>query len=290
MMVHYRLIQFREDPLRAEGRNVAVIVWTRDRAHLRALGVDPFGRIDPAGFERLLPQALRSSAWVYAEWVERWTDIARRCEGDAERLLAEFERIEEVSGAHWVATEGGEVDVEPPTPPTRLIWTDAVDPSLSAVRNAADALYKRLIAGGVAGGLSMAFLDAVDTVLSISETRFREGFTRDETIAVGSAEEAETFLFFPYLVDGSERTGIKLVCFGGPSWEATVAAVNDSVLTFDLAVAAGFLPRNRCVALVDRTTSDQQGLAARLARSATLIDVTVPDAPSQLWQIVLGER
>lgn len=290
MIVHYRLIQFREDPLRAEGRNVGVIAWTGDHAHLRALGVNPFGRIDPAGFERLLPQALRSSAWVYAEWVERWTDIARRCEGDAERLLAEFERIEEVSGAHWVATEGGEVDVESPTPSPRRIRTDAVDPGLSEVRDAADALYERLVEGGMAGGLPIAFLDAVDTVLSISEIRFREGFARDETIAIGSAEEAETFLFFPYLVDESEPIGIKLVCFDGPSWEATVAAVNDSVLTFDLAVAAGFLTRDRCVAMVDRATGDQQGLAVRLARSATLIDVTVSDAPSQLRQIVLGER
>lgn len=289
MIVRYRLIQFREDPLRAEGRNVAVIAWTGDRTHLRALGVNPFGRIDSAGFERLLPQALRSSAWVYTEWVERWTDIARRCEGDAERLLTELERIEEVSGAHWVATEGGEVDVEPPTPPPRPIRTDAVDPGLWAVRNAADALYERLVAGSMAGSLPMAFLDAVDAVLSISEIRFREGFARDETVAIGSDGEAETFLFFPYLVDGAERTGIKLVCFDGPSWEAAVATVNDSVLTFDLAVAAGFMPRDRCVALVDRAAGEHQGLAARLARSATLIDVTAPEAATRLGRLIRGE-
>lgn len=288
MIVRYRLIQFRDDPLRAEGRNVAVVAWTEDRTHLRALGVNPFGRIDPAAFERLLPQALRSSAWIYAEWVERWTDIARRGEGDVERLLSELERIEEVSGAHWVAIEGGEVDVEPPAPP-RPIRTDSADPGLSAVRSAADALYGRLVAGGMAGGLPVAFLDAVDAVLSISETRFHEGFVRDETVAIGKDEEMETLLFFPYLVDGPERAGIKLACFDGPSWEAAVAAVNDAVLSFDLAVAAGFLRRDRCIALVDRAFGDQQGLALRLGRSATLIDVTAPGAASHLGRLLRGE-
>lgn len=286
MIVRYRLIQFREDPLRAEGRNVAVIAWTDERIHLRALGVNPFGRTDPATFERLLPQALRSSAWVYAEWAERWADIARRCEGNAERLHAELDGIEEISGAHWVAIEGGEVDLEPPAS-SRPTWMDTtVDPALSVVHSAADALYERLVAGGMAGGLPVAFLDAVEDVLTISEIHYSGDFRRDETVAIGNDGETETILFFPYLVDGPMRSGLKLVCFNGPSWEAAVAAVNDAILTFDLAVAAGFMERNRCVALVDRAGGDHGLLVARLAQSAMVIDITAPGAASQLGRLV----
>lgn len=287
MIVHYRLIQFREDPLRGEGRNIAVIAWTGSRAHIRAIGVDPFGNVEFSAFGRLLPDAMRTGAWVYAEWVERWADLVRRCEGNGEALAAELERLEEISGAAFVAAEGGEADVAIPSSPRP--FGIGADPDLVAARAAADRLYDRLVAGGMAGGLPVPFLEAVDAVLSMSEVRYQERFQRDETFAIGASEEAEAFLFFPYFLDGPNSIGAKLVCFNGPPWDAVVASVNDTIFTFDTAVSAGLLERRHCLALVDDIRSVQPALVARLAQAATLIDVTASDAASQLSALVRGE-
>lgn len=287
MIVRYRLIQFRDDPLRGEGRNIAVVAWTGSRAHIRAIGVDPFGNVEFSAFARLLPDAMRAGAWVYAEWVERWTDLIRRCEGSDEALTAELERMEEISGATFVAAEGGEVDLAVPSSP-RLSGIGA-DPDLMAARAAADRLYDRLVAGGMVGGLPVPFLDAVDAVLSMSEVRFQERFQRDETFAIGADETVEAFVFFPYFLDGPNSVGAKLVCFNGPPWDAVVASVNDAIFTFDTAVSSGLLERRHCLALVDDVRSVQPALVARLAQAATLIDVTASDAAFQLSALVRGE-
>lgn len=289
MIVHYRLIQFREDPLRAEGRNVAVFTWNEEHVYLRALSATSAGEVDSTIFERLLSPALRSNAWVYAEWVERWTDISRSCKGDPQRLQKELERLEETSGAHWVASEKGEIDIPSPPAPQN-IWQNAVNPNLLAVHNAADILYNRLISSGMAGDLPISFLEAVDYTIMISEIVHHDGFSRSETIAVGKDAETETLLFFPYFVDGPMRTAIKLACFNGPSWEAAVSMVNDTILTFDLAVTAGFIQRDHCVVLTDSPMGEYSKLALRLERSATLIDVTATDPASQLHRLVWDER
>lgn len=290
MILRYRLIQFRDDPLRGEGRNVAVVAWGAGRAHLRALGLNPFGRVDPTPFERLLPDATRPSAWVYTEWIERWSDMVRRLESSPEALAADLDRMDEISGGHLVATEEGEIELEAPaaTELGRAEGRSASD--VATVLRGAALLYERLVAGGMAGGLPVSFLDAIDAALSTSEIRFLDGFRRDETIAIAKGTEEETILFFPYLLEGGIKAGIKPVCIDGLPWDGAVAAVNDAILTFDLAVAAGLFERDRCIALVDVDGAGHGPLAARLARSAQLLQVTAPDAPSRLRQLVLGER
>lgn len=287
MIVRYRLIQFREAPLRGEGRNVAVVAWGGGRADLRALGLKPSGTIDLSCFERLLPEAFRSSSWVYAEWIARWTDILRRYERTPEALAAELDRMDEVSGGYLVAVEEGEFEFGSVPRPRGI--EALVDPSLAAVRDAAGVLYGRLVAGGTVGGVPIPFLEAIDAALMISEIGAIGDLRRDETIAVDRDEQEEAILFFPYLLEEPVKAGFKSVCFTG-SWESTVMAVNDAVLTFDQAAAAGLFERARCIALVDTAGSDHAPLTARLARSGQLVDVTAPDAPSRLRQLVLGKR
>jgi len=287
MIVRYRLIQFRDDPLRGEGRNVAVAAWGGGRAALRALGLKPPGMVDPSCFERLLPEAIRSSSWVYAEWVERWSDMLRRHERNPETLAAELDRMDEVSGGYLVAVEEGEIEFGAVPRPRGI--EALIDPSLAAVREAAGVLYGRLVAGGMAGGVPIPFLEAIDAALTISEIGAIGDLRRDETIAVASGAEEETILFFPYLLEKPVRAGFKLVCFTG-SWESAVMAVNDTVLTFDLTATAGIVEHRRCIALTDTAGPDHAPLTARLARSGSLVDVTAPDAPSRLRQLVLGER
>lgn len=289
MIARFRLIQFREDPLRGEGRNVAVIAWTGGRAHLRALGVNPFGSVNPTRFERLLPEAARSSSWVYAEWVERWADAVQRLEGNPEALLVDLDQMEAASAGYFVAMEEGEIEIDQPQP-AEPRSPDFSDIGLTAARRAADLLYERLVAGGTAGGFPIPFLEAVESALSISEIRALRGFQLEESFAIGKDAEPETVLFFPYLVEGQTRTAFKVVCFNGPLWERVVAAVNDAVLTFDMAVESGWAERDRCIALVDTPGPSHQLLAARLARSSVLIDVTAPQAASRIRQLMANER
>lgn len=289
MQVRYRLIQFCVDPGRQEWRNVGVIVFSERAAMVRLVDEDLSVPDERILFRQFLPERMSESSWVYAEWIDRWTSVVRAFDGDESRFDAEIKRIEEVSGGQWSVTHGGDIDIPLDIPPQTRIeignewaWRGYAQ---IPIHRAMNDLFDELVLGSEQMP-PLRFLHAVERLLGFSEITYSDDFKRDETVAIAVAGQGESFVHFPYLMEGTRRIGFKMACFQGQRWGAAVSSVNDALFTFDMAVKSQFLTRQGCVVLSDTPTGHFEDLAAGFAMNAIRIDVNDPRASEVLYRLI----
>lgn len=259
MMLNYWVIQFVPDPLRGEGRNVAIITHDGERASLRALGLDRNGRVDLGPFTTLAGKHA-PSAWVYGEWV-RWFEDLSLYEGKSvERLNAILNDVA-TQGLYFTALPAGTVDT----------------PKSASLEQVTSWLFKRLV-GKVKRPLSRIFDSEVEEAITRSKIALRTEFMRDVEVEILAESDAPpTLLRFAFLLDERPRIGFKVV---RPHAGITSYGrqVNDAIYTFDKAVTAGFLERSRCLVFTKKPSGGRVPLIEMLSRSAVVVDVSFPDA------------
>ena len=261
MMLHCRTVQFVANAARMEGRNVAVFAASADGlVQVRALGDGEQG-FDPMML-RNLPGFSDDAAWVFREWHGWFHDLAQSESWPS--LNAELDRLE---------LRGVSVIVSP-----EQVFDTRADQAEQAVDEVAE-----LLLGKPRRPRDRSFDEQIDAVLLQSEIRFRPGFLEDARIDLESSAGQTLTLRFPYFVDTAKRVGIMVV---RPDKKGIVPprSAGHAIYTFDKAVQAGVLTREHCVCLTG-ALHEGQAVAADLARSCVLLDVSdrgTPDALSRL--------
>lgn len=259
MMLQYWVIQFVPDPLRGEGRNVALITHDGERARLCALGLDRNGRVDLGPFETLAGKHA-PSAWVYGEWVRWLQDLALHEGQSVERLDAVLNDVA-AQGLHFTAQPAGTVDAPKPSSPDQAMnW-----------------LFRRLV-GEVRRPRSRIFDAQVEDALVRSKIALRTEFMRDVEVEIlTEADALPVLLTFPFLLNETPRIGFKVVRPHG-GLTSYQREVNDTLSTFEKAVTFGFLERSRCLVFTKKPSVERVPLVEMLSRSAVVVDVSLPDA------------
>src|ERR1039457_5260093 len=104
MSLSYCLIQYLDDPVRNEGRNIGVIVQGFGRACFRALGVSGT-RVDVTLFETIARK--KDVGWIYREWIDWFNDVLAGEGKSLENILAIGRKLE---GGNIALREGGGID------------------------------------------------------------------------------------------------------------------------------------------------------------------------------------
>ncbi len=262
MMLPCRTVQFVANPARMEGRNVAVFAASADGlVQVRALGDGEHG-FDPMML-RKLPGFSDDAAWVFREWHGWFHDLAQSASWPS--INTELDRLE-LRGVSVIAT------------PEQVFNTRSDQPA-QAVEEVAE-----LLLGKPRRARDRSFDEKVDAVLMQSEVRFRPDFIEDAQIDLESSAGQTLTLRFPYFIDAATRTGIMVV---RPDRKGMVLSrsASHAIYTFDKAVQAGVLDRKHCVCLTG-TLRDRQAVAADLARSCVLLDVSDRGTPEALSRLV----
>lgn len=267
MKLRYRPIQFVADPLREEGRNVAVLGHDGRRVHLRALGLGRDGTVE-LGYFRAVAGERREEAWVYGEWIAWFRHLAAHEGQQQERLDVLLDALDG-RGSPIVARDGGVVDDRENRAPEAVM----------------DDLFKRLV-GRPRRPCAHAFDDRVEALLQRTELAFREDFVRDVEVEFAAREGKDPLIVtFPFLLVGEPRAGFKVVRVHSPQ-KAFVRQVNDALFTFERCAAHGFLRRERCVVLTEPATPAKAVPMRALSAAAHVVDVTRAGAAEEVYRIL----
>ena len=255
----YHLIQYVDDSLRGEGRNIGVVARRGRDAGFRTIGDGGEEGVDPGAFSTLSDRAGKD-AWVFGEWIEWFRSLVANEARDPELFDAAMAELES-AGGRIVARRGGVLEA----------------PGDSPLDQALDHLFGRLV-GRPARKRKHEFGERLEQVLQGSGICYRPDFIRDAEVEFlpGGGKPPETVRLF-WLLESKPRTVFKVVRFrtGG---ERLIRQVNDAIYTFQKVVEHGFAEKGRCVVLTDRITTGSDSHARRLAEVANLIDVHHDDA------------
>lgn len=267
MTIEYHLIQYVDDPLRGEGRNIGVVARWDYEAGFRFIGLDGMGRVDIGCFSSLFGRE-KGDAWVFAEWIDWFRSLSSKEIWYPEAFDEAIAELES-SGGRIVARKGG-------------VLEGAGEGYLDV---ALDYLFERLV-GNPARPRKRKFDERLEQILQESEICFRPDFVRNVEVEFqpGEGKPPETVRLF-CLLENKPRTVFKTVRFrtGG---ESLIRQVNDAIYTFGMVVEHGFADKDRCVILTEAIPSGSASNARRLADAGHLIDVHQVDAAAIIRNIV----
>jgi len=254
MNLNFQVIQYIDDPLAAEGRNIAVLGHDGKRAYFRALGMDGH-EFHPSHFKAISPRT-RASAWVYNEWME-WFRYLTLYEwsnpDDFHAVLESLNKGQKIMIGSVGVLDGGS-DAKP--------------------EEAMDYLFRRLVKIPKIQP-DLAFEDRIAEVFRHSELIYREGFDEDVEIELDPIKGGEPVrLEFSFYLPEPKPFGIRTLLFNGLSRRSLEKRVSAIVSTFAQAGEIGFLSRDRCVVLCDRAGARERDYVNRLSDVAQVIDLS----------------
>jgi hypothetical protein len=267
MKLACRIIQFMPDPMRQEGRNVAVFGHDGEHAYVRALGLEKSGVVSLAEFASIAGKNAGPN-WVYGEWVNWLQDLAGSEGREWPQMNAVLDAVN-LRGVQFTVTPESIIESEDGDPEQAMDWLAdrMIDrPRLQAKRE---------------------FSEQVEDVLSASETRYLPGFIEGAAVDITTVEGAALTLRFPYLVDGKSRIGIRLLK-PTKAGRAPTKTVADAIYAFRKGVETGFLERSGCIVLT-APLRDGQAVMDDLASVATVLDVTDDKTSRLLLHLVRGD-
>lgn len=266
MSLHFHVIQYLDDPMTGEGKNIAVLAHDGRRGYLRMLGMEGY-RLRTGFFSAISPKA-HASAWVYREWAEWFGRLASEDGRDRSVFTSELTKLEQ--GRHLIATGEGELEMEPGSNP----------------EEAMDYLFGRLVRVPKLSP-ALAFEDLLEETLSHAEVLFREDFHSDVEVELAPERGVPSvFLEFSYFLAEPRPVGFRTLLFEGRPSKSVEKSVTAIASTFERAAGIGFLNRNRCVVLCDRLGAEQQPYIERLSELARVLDVSDNATAGAIHRIV----
>ena len=264
MTIHYSLIQYVEDPVRNEGRNIGVIVHDRGVTCLRALGVSN-GQLDVSYFEALSTRT-KGNGWVYQEWISWFEDLLSN-EG---RHLEGFQRYtKRLEGGNFIVKSGGYLDDLPEKKQKSTI---------------AEYLFANLVTPPHPRQ-STRFTTLVEDLVTQTKLPLRPDFDRDITVEFFPEGRAPVSVSLPFILTDTPRTIFKIINPNG-NLATLTRQVNDALYTFETVVAADFATKERCIIITDRPGKEKAPHLRRLATNAHLIMISDPMAVTRIAKII----
>ncbi|GAM09050.1 hypothetical protein OR1_01324 [Geobacter sp. OR-1] len=263
MNVTYALIQYVEDPIRKEGRNIGIIAQGFNYLCLRMLGVKP-PDIDVTLFEALSPKS-RECGWVYLEWIDWFQDLVNDKGMTLDKILAIGRTLE---GGNLVIKDGGMIE--------------ASDKGI--LDDAADYLFKRLVSQPKRR-ITGRFADRIDDILKTAKIYYQGDFEKDISIEFLPVEKASITVTLPIVLMQKPRTVFKVINPRG-SVDSLLRQVNDAVYTFDTLVSNGFVDKDHCIAITDKAPAPKAQHINRLADYANIVLLSDLDVVSKVTRVV----
>ncbi|HUW25790.1 MAG TPA: hypothetical protein VMW07_04590 [Gallionella sp.] len=253
--LHYHVVQYVEDPLIGEGRNVAILAHHLGKGYFRALGVNGY-HLAPSHFKSLSPKA-HESFWAYREWVEcfrsvsairsseQFDEIISRLGSRSSGLVASGEGVLELSDGH------------------------IIDPT-----DAMDYLFQRLVRTPKIPPI-LAFEDRVADLFMRVEVGDDEHFW-DEAVEVemisDNGEEVIN-LEFSHLLTGDNPIGFNTLVLQGATKKSLARQIERITTTFRNAVKTGYLQQDRCILLCGKVSETHRDFLSQLSGLAEVMDV-----------------
>ena len=276
MNLRFHVVQYIDDPLLAEGRNVAVLAYHAGRGHYRALGIDGY-RLIPSHFKSLSPKA-RDSVWAYREWAEWFRSLANVRE--AEQFDEAIARLA-TNNSGLVATSEGVVDL-----------TDGN----GDVSDALDYLFKRLVRAPKITP-TLEFEDQLESTFNQAEIFYGGNFLGEpvevEMVAENDRKTVITLEFSHLFTAEFARQfvtdvpiGFNTLVLQGSTAKSLDRQIARNITIFKNAVLTGFLRPDRCVLLCGRIEEKHRELLAQFSGIATVMDVFDQSTPSKIRKLV----
>ena len=266
-LLNYRIIQFFDNPMREEGRNIGIIAYDGHQAWFRSLGmIEGLDKPDLSQF-RAVAAAAKNDIWVFGEWIQWFKDLCLETEGRTDAINSELDRLANQS-PQFGATVGGYYELGELRPET-----------------AVQELFDELVGTPRRQG-KPKFKEMVDEVLMRSEVTFRSGFDESIEVTINQPESDQPVHFIlDYYLDARSRVGFKLIQFKGTHAKVLSERVNDAIYAFSEAQRLGFLEKDKCVVLSDSPTKGKIPFLNRLRSVATVIDVSEREASRKIFDI-----
>ena len=265
MNLDYLLIQYIDDQLRCEGRNIGVIAHGEGSAFYRGLGVGPDGTVDSSYFRTFSPRASENE-WVYREWASWFQTLAENEGRDPEQFDAIMRELED-SGCSIVARYGGFLEIPEDEDPDQAM----------------DSLFSQVVTVP-RRPRRQGFGKRLWKVLEDSGVAARADFHRDVTVEF-SPNGAVELVGFSFLLETRPRAVFKTVHFAGGR-NSYVRQISDALYSFERAVANGFVSRERCFVLTENLSQERESYLDRLRLFATILDVKDPDVADKIENIL----
>lgn len=265
MSLAYFTIQYVADPMRGEGRNIAVIGTAEGRGYLRAVGVHGDGEIDLAVFRAASGQSVEESVTV-PDWIEYFRCVAEDDARSPESLARALGRLSQSDSA-FVMGAAGETDTSHVEGPERAM----------------DRVFERVVGQPPADRIDR-FPDRLERLLRLSELRALPDFWPNAEIELKTSG-GTTKLGFDFALVDAPAIGFRAVRWHGAGAQ-TGNELRAALAEFERAWGCRFLSRMRSVLLTD-CKWPRGALAEQLARSrVTVIDVLADDAVERLRHLL----
>lgn len=260
----YRLIQFLQDPIREEGRNIGVVLFNGTWAGFRSVGmIDGHGKADLSRFIGIAEDN-KESIWVFGEWIEWFKALCTESKGNNEIINAELDALENHS-PQFIATTGGYFDSES-------------EDAESALRE----LFQELIRQPRSSA-KPEFQEQLEQSLIKSEIPFHSGYDKSIEVTIEPGEAKPPIVFtLDYYIDGERKIGIKVIKFHHSRASVLDTKTNDAIYTFSQAQLHSFLEKDKCIVLCDSPTESKLSYVERLSEVATVIDITKDGASGKI--------
>jgi hypothetical protein len=92
MSLNFHIIQYVDDPMTGEGKNIAIVAHDGRRGYLRMLGMEKYHL--QTGFFSAISSRAHASAWVYREWAEWFQRLVSEEAKDSAIFMAELAKLE----------------------------------------------------------------------------------------------------------------------------------------------------------------------------------------------------
>lgn len=264
MSLNYRIIQFSDDPIRGEFRNIAVFIDDGDHYQLRT--VDSV--VGPENIESFSLSLLSRLPAYASESVSVWFEYLRALTRDekavCDEVHRELDRLDESDG-QIIAFERGVVE-------------RTTQKELSDV---ADWLARRLL------GDATDFDGAVREFMRASELEYMRGFEWNAHFSTSNKygrPQNAVFDFGQLRRDGRWFLGKTLRLRYRTNSQVT-DAVNAVLASFNLAEGIGELARNGAFVLSERIPTGLADAIASLKPYVHWLDVTAADSPGEMHRL-----
>lgn len=253
--LRFHVVQYVEDTVIGEGRNVAVLARHLGKGYFRALGVNG-NQLAPSHFKSLSPKA-RESYWAYREWVEwfrsipnvrtseQFDEAVARLAVNSSGLVVSSEGVLELSGEHIIDATGAMDYLF-----QRLVRTPKIPPDLAFEDRVSD-IFMQVEMGG-----DEYFWDEPVEVEMISD----------------DGEELIT-LEFSHLLAGDKPIGFNTLVLQGTTKKSLARQIERITTTFRNAVKAGYLQQDRCILLCGKIGERHREMFLQLSGIAEVMDV-----------------
>lgn len=265
MNLDYFAIQYVADPIRGEGRNVAIIGTAEGHGYLRMAGLGRDGEIDLAEFRAATDAAVGDTAAV-PDWIEFFRCVAADDAHSPESLAKVLGALTTSESAFVAGAAGG-----------------AEFSSVEGPERAMERVFKRVVGIPPADRIDR-FPDRLQRLLQLAELPAYPDYWPNAEIVLKTASGAKT-LAFDFALTRDPAIGFRVVRWAsnGANAEADLRA---ALAEFLRAWECRYLSRLRSVILTDRAWPEGPQATLLADAMVTVIDVMADDAQDRLRHLL----